>query len=152
MTPITIFDKVSASLNAAGLTGDWITPDDSEMPGSLKGAYVLLIRLDRPLPVRAGRLRAGTLPPGTYLYAGSAYGAGGLAARIRRHFRKDKKIHWHIDRLTLKANSLAAFPVAGGNECQLVGQLLKTEGIEIALEGFGSTDCRTCRSHLLAAF
>jgi Uri superfamily endonuclease len=36
-----------------------------------KGAYALLILLDAPLPVRAGR-NAATLPPGRYIYRGSA--------------------------------------------------------------------------------
>lgn len=108
-----------------------------------------MIRLDKALPVGAGRTKTGNLPAGTYVYAGSAYGAGGLAARLRRHFRKDKKIHWHIDRLTVPASDLAAFVVEGGNECRLAELLLKTGDFEIALEGFGSTDCQTCRSHLL---
>lgn len=141
--------KASVCLSAAGISGDWITPDNTTRLGAQKGAYILLIRLDRSVPVGAGRQMAGNLSPGIYLYAGSAYGSGGLAARLRRHFRREKKIHWHIDRLTLQASDLAAFAVAGGNECRLVGQLLTAGSFEIALEGFGSTDCRTCDSHLL---
>ena len=149
MTGSAIRAAIAARLKEAGIAGAWVGPEDTGTLGARKGAYVLMIRLDKPQPVGAGRTKAGHLPAGTYLYAGSAHGAGGLAARLRRHFRKDKAVHWHIDRLTLPAGDLAAFAVPGGNECQLVGQLLQVEGIEIALEGFGSSDCRTCSSHLL---
>ena len=149
MTGAPAFDRVRTRLAAAGLDGHWIVPGETDGLRGLKGAYVLTIQLDRALPVGAGRESAGHLPPGTYLYAGSAHGAGGLAARLRRHFRTDKKIHWHIDRLTLQAGGLAALAVVDGNECRLVAQLLSAGGFRIALDGFGSTDCRTCRSHLL---
>lgn len=135
---------------AAWLEGQWISPDHLNTQASLKGAYVLLIGLDRALPVGAGRHKSGQLPAGTYFYAGSAYGAGGIAARIGRHFRKDKKVHWHVDRLTLEASRLAAFIVENGNECALAEALLQSNSVAIALKGFGSTDCSSCRSHLLA--
>lgn len=134
----------------AALEGQWISPDDLDGLEGKKGAYILLVTLEKALPVGAGRQKAGHLSPGTYAYAGSAYGPGGLAARLRRHFRADKKVHWHIDRLTLEASRLAAFIVENGDECQLVQALLATDGVEVAQEGFGSTDCLTCSSHLLA--
>lgn len=144
-----VFDTVGARLNAAGEAGMWIRPGGVDALAGLKGAYVLLIRLDRAVTASAGRSTPGTLPAGTYFYAGSAHGAGGLAARLKRHFRQDKKIHWHIDRLTVQASSLAAFAVTGGNECRLAALLLDSGDFEIALPGFGSTDCRACASHLL---
>jgi Uri superfamily endonuclease len=142
-------ETAQAIVAAARLEGQWISPDHLSTQASLKGAYVLLIGLDRALPVGAGRHKSGQLPAGTYFYAGSAYGAGGLAARIGRHFRKDKKVHWHVDRLTLEASRLAAFIVENGNECALAEALLQSNSVAIALEGFGSTDCSSCRSHLL---
>ena len=149
MSDAPVRETVSAGLEAAGIAGHWIAPDKTGVLGNEKGAYVLLIRLDRPLAAGAGRTGSGNLPVGTYFYAGSAYGPGGLAARLKRHFRKDKTVHWHIDRLTLHASNLMAFAVVGGNECELAERLLKSGDFEIALEGFGSTDCRTCDSHLL---
>jgi Uri superfamily endonuclease len=143
-------ETAQAIVAAARLEGQWISPDHLKTQASQKGAYVLLIGLDRALPVGAGRHKSGQLPAGTYFYAGSAYGAGGLAARIGRHFRKDKKVHWHVDRLTLEASRLAAFIVENGNECALAEALLQSNSVAIALEGFGSTDCSSCRSHLLA--
>jgi Uri superfamily endonuclease len=143
-------ETAQAIVAAARLEGQWISPDHLNTKASQKGAYVLLIGLDRALPVGAGRHKSGQLPAGTYFYAGSAYGAGDIAARIGRHFRKDKKVHWHVDRLTLEASRLAAFIVENGNECALAEALLQSNSVAIALEGFGSTDCSSCRSHLLA--
>lgn len=149
MSPGASFETAQAIVAAVGLQGRWITLDKPDILAGQKGAYVLLVCLEKSLPVGAGRCKSGQLPAGTYLYAGSAYGAGGFAARIGRHFRRDKKVHWHVDRLTLEASRLAAFIVENGNECGLVETLLESNRAVIALEGFGSTDCSSCRSHLL---
>lgn len=108
------------------------------------GAYVLWLRLDAPLEVRAGN-RAGVLPAGDCLYCGSAHGPGGLRARLARHMRREKRFHWHVDQLTAKGRVLGAFIEEGGDECALNAAL---GGLPIALEGFGSSDCRRCASHL----
>ncbi|MEZ6001854.1 DUF123 domain-containing protein [Hyphomonas sp.] len=149
MSPGACFEPAQAIVTATRLEGRWITPGNTNALASRKGAYILLVGLDRPLPVGAGRSKSGQLPAGIYFYAGSAYGAGGFAARIGRHFRRDKKVHWHVDRLTLEASRLAAFIVENGNECELVEALMESNSVAIALEGFGSTDCSSCRSHLL---
>jgi Uri superfamily endonuclease len=43
-----------------------------------------------------GRLQ---LRPGYYVYVGSAFGPGGLRARIEHHARPAVRPHWHIDYL-----------------------------------------------------
>nr|WP_321359115.1 GIY-YIG nuclease family protein [uncultured Hyphomonas sp.] len=149
MKGIPAFESARVMLDAAAHEGEWVTPGTLERLKGRKGAYILLVLLDKALPVGAGRQKAGHLSPGMYAYAGSAYGPGGLGARIRRHFRHDKKVHWHIDRLTLEASGLAAVIVENGDECQLVQALLETGGAEVALKGFGSTDCLICSSHLM---
>ena len=60
-------------------------------------------------------------------------------------------MHWHIDRLTVDAVETAVLAVMDGNECQLVSQLIDSEGFTVAVLGFGCTDCRSCESHLLVA-
>lgn len=67
---------------------------------ALPGSYVLVFDLKQPLGLEVGRLGMVTLAPGRYVYFGSAWGPGGLQARIRRHVRPDKSPHWHIDYLT----------------------------------------------------
>lgn len=138
-------------LNLAGLRSEHVTPETVDTLKGLKGAYLLLIRLDEPHPLRINRLGSHTLVAGTYLYAGSAYGPGGLAARLSRHFRRDKKAHWHIDHMTREASQLTALAIAGGRECALVEHLLQNGDAEVAVDGFGSSDCARCRSHLLHA-
>ncbi len=108
------------------------------------GAYALWLRLPAPLAVRAGK-NAAVLAPGDYLYCGSANGPGGLRARLARHMRKEKRAHWHVDQLTVAADILGAFIVAGGSECALNATL---EALPMPLPGFGSSDCPRCVSHL----
>jgi Uri superfamily endonuclease len=111
------------------------------------GAYLLLVMLPEPLRIALPRRPEATLPPGLFLYAGSARGPGGLRARLARHQRTDKKPHWHIDRVTLAGTWLGAWIFPGGDECAIVAALAP---LPIPLPGFGSTDCRRCASHLLA--
>jgi Uri superfamily endonuclease len=72
-----------------------------------------------------------------------------IRSRVKRHFRFDKKAHWHIDWLTVRAVEMLALAVADGHECELVEKLLKSPKFKVAAAGFGSTDCRLCESHLL---
>ncbi len=64
-----------------------------------QGTYALFVRVVDPITVEIGGLRM-FLSPGVYVYVGSAGGPGGLRARVARHFKRYKRIHWHIDRLT----------------------------------------------------
>jgi histidyl-tRNA synthetase len=117
--------------------------DAREAPKA-EGAYVLIARLERPLLVKAGG-REATLAAGGYLYCGSARGPGGLQARIARHMRRDKKIHWHIDQLTRVGTVEGVFIAPGGDECALNAALSR---FPAPLPGFGSSDCPRCVSHL----
>ena len=119
-------------------------------PGDLPpetGAYLLLLGLSRETAVIRTKNRR-IFAPGWYVYAGNAYGPGGLAARIGRHFRRGKPRHWHIDSLT-DAADLFAVTIPGGTECNLIARLRSEPGFGVPVPGFGSSDCRTCESHLL---
>lgn len=110
------------------------------------GAYVLAIELPRPIALALPKRALVTLASGRYLYCGSAKGPGGLRARIARHMRCGKPIRWHIDNLTEAGDVLGAWTIVGGDECQLVASLAH---LPMPIDGFGSSDCRSCRSHLL---
>ena len=143
-------DQLRNLIASAGIPGTWFAPEAlDEIPDS-KGAYILLLRLSKPVELALPRLAQTSCLPGWFAYAGSANGPGGIRARVRRHFRPHKKLHWHIDRLTEEAAEIAALPVVGGDECQLIGRLHDCPGFHVAAKGFGSSDCRTCDSHLLA--
>ena len=112
------------------------------------GAYLLMIRLDVPAALPE-RFDGQHLPEGRYVYAGSAYGPGGIRARCRRHLRRDKARRWHVDWLASAASEFFVFAFPGGDECELVARLSKLADVRFPVPGFGSSDCRTCRSHLL---
>jgi len=111
------------------------------------GAYLLLLRLDRPLDLV--RPAAARLAPGWYVYAGSARGPGGLRGRLARHLRSGKRPHWHVDQVTSAAGASAGLAYPGRSECGLVAGLVDGGGFGVPVPGFGSSDCRICESHLL---
>lgn len=134
-------------LGKTGLAGAWHL-EAATVPAE-KGAYALVLRLDMPVqPTRPATVSA-PLPPGWYIYAGSARGSGGLRARLGRYFERRETSHWHIDQLTPHASILTALAVCDGDECDLVSRLSASYAFDAAIPGFGSTDCRLCPSHLL---
>ena len=92
------------------------------------------------------------LKRGSYIYVGSAFGAGGLSSRIHRHLRRDKKQHWHIDQVTSKDICQFHGVVAFTNEkieCEIANSLSKNGEIT-PIKDFGNSDCReNCISHFL---
>ena len=137
------------SVRLAGLYGTWLEPGEVDDMPDAAGAYLLALRLERPVDVAFRASCCGRLSPGLYIYAGSARGGGGIRARLRRHLAPDKKLHWHIDQLTVRAAELAGLAVVGGEECALIDKLLATSRFDVPLPGFGSSDCRRCASHLM---
>ena len=123
-----------------------IVPDEAAWDGLTRegGAYLLVFDLDRPLRLDAASLGRAVLAPGRYLYCGSAYGPGGLAARVGRHLRAGKVPRWHVDRLSEAGRVVAVGLSIGGSECGLLARLNR-----LPVAGFGSTDCRRCPAHLL---
>ncbi len=113
---------------------------------ALPGAYLLLVELREVTFVRLPDKPRVCLTSGRYIYAGSANGPGGLKARVSRHMRRTKRCHWHIDQLTENGDVLGAWIFPGGIECDLVE---RNSALPIPIVGFGSTDCKRCRSHLL---
>ena len=112
------------------------------------GAYLLVIDLAGQLTLDIAALAGATLAPGRYVYAGSAYGHGGLSARVARHRRAGKPIRWHVDRLTAAGRIVAVWAEPGGSECALFSRVCGVPGSRVPIHGFGSSDCRTCPAHL----
>ena len=115
----------------------------------LGGAYALSLRLHTTLRLPIARLGRPQLRAGRYVYCGSAYGPGGLRARILRHLDEEKQPHWHIDHLRRSAVIDGILSVPGGGECDLVRRLAAQWGSSVPVPGFGSSDCRRCAAHLL---
>jgi Uri superfamily endonuclease len=62
------------------------------------------------------------LTAGRFLYCGSANGPGGLSARLARHMRHGKSVHWHIDQLTERGIITGSWIVPNGRQCELVAR------------------------------
>lgn len=145
---MTLEGKLLAAIGDALPASIPVTRETADDAPQGKGAYALVISLGAPAEfLHKGRVHS--LPSGCYIYAGSARGPGGIAARLRRHFRPEKKPHWHVDRLTLVADEVRAFALEGASECGIVARLSGLPGFRHPLSGFGSSDCPACRSHLL---
>ena len=64
---------------------------------SQPGTYALILHCPSDRPMAVGRLGVITFEKGYFIYIGSAFGAGGVLARVKRHCRTDKRLRWHID-------------------------------------------------------
>jgi Uri superfamily endonuclease len=99
--------------------------------------------------VRIGRLGVLQLRPGWYVYIGSAFGTGGLRARVNHHRRVARRPHWHVDYLRRRTRLVAVWYISGARcEHQWAQRLGGIPGAATPLAGFGSSDC-DCMTHLL---
>jgi len=120
----------------------------------MRGAYLLIIDLYKNHSIRFKSLGDLKFERGTWIYVGSAMGTGStnLENRIRRHFRSEKTIHWHIDHLlnsdsTIRSSIWAerSYPI----ECKIAKSIENLEGIQKGPRGFGASDCKNkCWTHL----
>jgi sugar fermentation stimulation protein A len=111
------------------------------------GVYLLIITLRQECRLTVGSLGEIRLASGWYVYAGS--GRKNLSARIARHHRRRKKLHWHIDFLLdcAEPGDVASLPIRSRDdlECSLA-QEIATLAAD-STPGFGCSDCG-CLSHL----
>jgi Uri superfamily endonuclease len=114
------------------------------------GSYLLLLKLAASAEIQVGRLGCIGFRRGWYIYAGSAFGPGGLAGRLRHHLRPVQKRHWHIDYLRDHARVREVWMTVGppNREHDWAQILARDPGAGIWVRGFGCSGCR-CPSHLL---
>lgn len=115
------------------------------------GTYVLVLRADSPQRIRIGRWGALSTRRGYYLYVGSAFGPGGVNARVQRHCRDTKACRWHIDYLREVTTPVEAWCGFGSRDlehrwAQVLGGM---SGVS-SMSGFGCSDCK-CEAHLFAS-
>lgn len=112
------------------------------------GVYIAVFYMPVNRTIQIGRLGKFCFHEGIYFYTGSSQ--RNLPARLERHSRKKKRLHWHIDYLSVKAEMLGAIMIPGQRkqECEIARELGKI--FELAMPGFGASDCR-CAGHLFYA-
>jgi Uri superfamily endonuclease len=115
-----------------------------------RGSYLLIARLETAAEIAVGRLGTFVFAAGWYAYAGSALGPGGLRARLERHRRADKRLHWHIDYLLQESVVEAGWYLASVDrlECAWAAALAGLSGHRQIPPRFGASDCR-CPGHLV---
>lgn len=114
------------------------------------GTYLLVMQCADSQTVKAGAQGTVTLHTGVYLYAGSAFGPGGVGARVRRHARIDHAQHWHIDYIRPHCALRGAWVSYADTklECPWACALLDADGTSVPKKGLGSSDCG-CRAHFM---
>ncbi|MEO2152275.1 MAG: DUF123 domain-containing protein, partial [Thermococcus sp.] len=104
----------------------------------MKGSYFLVIRLEEGRRIRT-QGKAFELRPGYYVYIGSAMNS--LEKRVARHFRREKRLHWHIDYLLKEAELLRAYLIP--SEVKLEEDLSReVSRFGQAVPGFGAGDVK----------
>lgn len=123
-----------------------MTERNVQLEKLLKGIYVLIIQVTKPIQTSIGVIGEFTFAPGLYAYVGSAQ--NNLEKRVARHKRRNKTLFWHIDYLLDHDAATVAEvyykPADKSGECSLARTIAeKAESIK----GFGCSDCQ-CTSHL----
>ncbi len=116
-------------------------------PGT--GTYALVLPSLVNTSIQVGKLGEFRLHPGYFVYVGSAFGPGGLRARIAHHRRTTTRPHWHIDYLRrvlpLQDVWYSFDPQRREHHwAKTMGE--RPEG-SIPFPGFGASDC-ACLTHL----
>ncbi len=113
-----------------------------------KGTYVLIASVSQMKRIAIGQLGKFDIVPGFYAYVGSAFGAGGLCARIGHHLESTAAPHWHIDYLLQVAEPVEVWYTIGGQklEHQWAELLEQAPQFRIPIPRFGSSDYHRSRS------
>ena len=113
-----------------------------------KGTYVLLASVPQVKRIKIGQLGRFEIVPGFYAYVGSAFGAGGLCARIGHHLESTAAPHWHIDYLLQVAQPVEVWYTTADQKLEhyWADLLEKAPQFRVPISRFGSSDYRRSRS------
>ena len=113
-----------------------------------KGTYVLIASVPQMKRIEVGQLGEFDIVPGFYAYVGSAFGAGGLLARIGHHLESTASPHWHIDYLLQVADPLEVWYSTANQklEHRWAELLEQASRFRVPIPRFGSSDYHRSRS------
>ena len=114
------------------------------------GTYALIYRCDTPFEAVAGKLGPVSFTTGHWVYVGSAFGPGGLKARLNHHLTPSLRPHWHLDYVKHALTPLEIWLTTDRvkHEHAWASDLGHLKGASCPIAGFGASDC-TCRTHLI---
>lgn len=114
------------------------------------GTYALLLHAADDSIIEVGALGDMPVRAGVYVYVGSAFGPGGLRARVERHVRSDGALHWHVDSLRAETTLETVWYTHDPErrECTWAAVLRLLPDATVPLHGFGASDCN-CPAHLV---
>jgi Uri superfamily endonuclease len=116
-----------------------------------KGTYVLIASMAQMKRLEIGRLGAYDIVPGFYAYVGSAFGSGGLRARLGHHLESTACPHWHIDYLLGVAEPVEVWYTTANQKLEhhWAEMLQEAAHFRVPIPRFGSSDYHRSRlSHL----
>jgi len=121
----------------------------------LQGIYTLIIKVNDDMIRFTIRNKEFTLESGIYCYNGSALGKStNIENRINWHLKKQKKVHWHIDRVTVNQQSEIIQIVFSESkreiqgECLVSQEMAKNPKFTVPIPKFGASDCKNnCPAH-----
>jgi Uri superfamily endonuclease len=113
-----------------------------------KGTYVLIVSVAQMKRLLIGSLGALDVVPGYYAYVGSAFGAGGLRARLGHHLESAAAPHWHIDYLLELAAPVEVWYTTSDRrlEHHWAELLEQAPNFRVPIRRFGSSDYHRSRS------
>jgi Uri superfamily endonuclease len=112
-----------------------------------EGTYALLFRSSNA-SLRVGALGEVRLTTGFAVYVGSAFGAGGLAGRLRHHLQPIARPRWHLDYLRPGLDLRGAWVGTGPRHTEHAWASIfsKLPNASLPRRRLGTSDCR-CSSH-----
>lgn len=116
-----------------------------------KGTYILMASVSEMRQVEIGGLGKHAIAPGFYLYVGSAFGSGGLRARLGHHLESTAEPHWHIDYLLRVATPVEVWFTTTDRKLEhhWADLLESASKFRVPIPRFGSSDYHRSRtSHL----
>lgn len=114
------------------------------------GTYALILYSEHAFKLEVGKLGNMTGDAGYYIYCGSAFGPGGVAARVKHHLKITERPHWHIDylRKLLRLSEVWYCYDSQKREHDWSSILASYPNASMPMYGFGSSDC-SCETHLI---
>lgn len=119
---------------------------------AVAGTYVIVMQADKAAQPQVGSIGSIKINVGHYLYIGSAFGPGGIKARVSRHCKTSKTKHWHLDYLREYLEPVEVWFTHDKTrrEHEWAGLLASQPKLK-SVASFGCSDCR-CNSHLFFQF